>query len=210
MTTICPTITATSLSEYRLQCMAKSSFAPRLHVDVSDGVFAPRALVPLTEISWPSTVRADLHLMYRQPAAVIATLIALRPQLVIFHAEAQGSFIELAEQLHRHGIEVGVALLALTPVRVIQPALALIDHVLIFSGNLGYQGGSTADLRLLQKAKLLRQLKPSLEIGWDGGITIDNALTLARGGIDVLNVGGAIQNHPNQRAAYARLKAVIQ
>ncbi len=70
--------------------------------------------------------------------------------------------------LHDAGIEVGIALLPTTVVDTIVPALDMIDHVLIFSGNLGFQGGQ-ANLALLSKAQKLRSLKPSLEIGWDGG-----------------------------------------
>jgi ribulose-phosphate 3-epimerase len=106
--------------------------------------------------------------------------------------------------MHRHGIETGIALLQETPVEAIVPALPLIDHVLIFSGTLGKVGG-TADLGLLDKVAALRQLKPQLEIGWDGGINDTNARQLVEGGVSILNVGGFIQKAADPEAAYATL-----
>jgi pentose-5-phosphate-3-epimerase len=40
------------------------------------------------------------------------------------------------------------------------------------------------------------------EIGWDGGVAIDNAYTLTQGGVNVLNSGGAIQQAPDAKVAY--------
>jgi ribulose-phosphate 3-epimerase len=148
--------------------------------------------------------------MYQKPFEHYKTFLSLGPQMVIVHAEGEGNFVPFAELMHRHGIEIGVALKPETPVSLLRPALEWIDYVLIFSGDLGHFGGQ-ADLALLDKAKLLRQLKPQLEIGWDGGINNTNARALAMGGVDVLNVGGFIQHASDPRMAYGALKrAVVQ
>src|SRR6185437_8699058 len=117
---------------------------------------------------------------------------------------AEGRFLDFATFAHRYGIEVGVALLPRTPVDAIAPALGVIDHVLIFSGDLGHFGGHT-NMQLVNKVHQLRQLKPQLEIGWDGGVNEQNALELVRNGVDVLDVGGAIQRASDPMAAYAKL-----
>ena len=103
---------------------------------------------------------------------------------------------------------MGVALLPETPVSIIEPALSLIEHVLIFSGKLGHFGGH-ADLKLLEKGWRLKQLKPTLELGWDGGVSDENAKQLAEGGIEVLNAGGYLHGD-NPSEAYARLKALTE
>lgn len=203
---ICPTITRKTAQEYQDQIERVAHFARRIHIDVADGALAPNELLPIDQVWWPGGMRADLHVMYRYPLKYLQTLIALGPQLVILHAEAEGSFQECADILHRHGIEAGIALLPNTPVETIEPGLDFIDHVLIFSGNLGHQGGSHADLNLLNKVKQLKTLKPTLEIGWDGGINDQNAKQLARAGVEVLNAGGFIQSAPNPAAAYAKLE----
>jgi pentose-5-phosphate-3-epimerase len=129
--------------------------------------------------------------------------------MVIVHAEAEGNLAGFIEYLHHHGIEVGLALLPRTRVEDVAPALPMLDHLLIFSGNLGYHGG-TADLDLLSKARKAKELKPTIEIGWDGGINGENAKTIADAGVEVLNVGGYIQNSGDPAAAYAKLKALVQ
>jgi ribulose-phosphate 3-epimerase len=146
--------------------------------------------------------------MYQRPFEHIKAYLALGPQLVIVHAEADGNFIEFAERMHHHGVEVGVALKAETPASLIEPAIDYIDHVLVFSGNLGHFGGQ-ADMVLLDKVKELSDMKPTMEIGWDGGINDQNARVLSMGGVDVLNVGGFIQHATDAQAAYTTLTRAI-
>jgi ribulose-phosphate 3-epimerase len=209
MIDICPTITASEPDEYRKQIERIVPFTKRLHIDLADGIFTPNKLLPVDEVWWPGGIRADLHVMYKRPDEHLDALIALGPQLVIVQAEAEGDFIEFAKRLHLHGIEAGVALLPDTQPEIIKPGLELIDHVLIFSGNLGYQGGSTANTDLLEKIKAIKALKSTIEVGWDGGVNDQNAAELASGGVEVLNVGGFIQKADDAEKAYAALRALV-
>jgi len=205
---ICPTVTASDAHEYRTQMEHIAEFVTRVHIDLCDGHFAPTRTIGTDQVWWPGNVRADLHVMYDKPFTFAETFIALGPQLVIVHAEAEGDFRSFAETLRRHGVEVGVALLPATQPEVIRPALELIDHVLIFSGNLGHQGNSYADLVLLDKVKSIKALKQTVEIGWDGGVNDQNAAKLIEAGIDVLNVGSFIQQAEKPVEAYAKLKVL--
>lgn len=205
---ICPAILTDDPAVYKLQVEQSLDYAHRLHIDLSDGVFAPQRLIPIDDVWWPGGVRADLHVMYQRPFDHVEALVALAPQLIIVHAEAEGDFLKFADTLHAHGIETGVALLPETPVNAIQPALPLIDHVLIFSGKLGHFGGH-ADLDLLGKARQLKEIKPTLEIGWDGGVNDQNAAELAHGGVDVLNAGGYLHGK-DPANAYAKLVEITQ
>ncbi|HSW98578.1 MAG TPA: hypothetical protein VLF71_01955 [Candidatus Saccharimonadales bacterium] len=205
---ICPTVLAGSAEEFQQQVARVTAFAPRIHIDLADGRFAPTKTIGLDQAWWPANVRADLHVMYQEPFRHTKLLLKLQPQLIIVHAEAEGDFVAFAEQAHAHGIEVGVALRAETMPQTIEPALPWIDHVLIFSGHLGHFGGQ-ADTHLLTKVLHLRQQKPSLEIGWDGGINNQNAHILAAGGVDVLNTGGFIQHASDPQAAYESLQATV-
>lgn len=207
MVSICPTVTTDDPEVYRLQIEGTLPYASRIHIDLSDGVFTNNKLMNIEDVWWPGGVRADLHVMYRRPFDHAAALLALRPQLIIVHAEAEGDYVGFAEAARGSGIEAGVALLPETAVETIAPAIEYIDHVLIFSGQLGHFGGH-ADLKLLHKVTQLRELKPTLEIGWDGGVNDRNARALADGGIDVLNAGGYLHGTQDANKAYARLKAV--
>jgi ribulose-phosphate 3-epimerase len=209
MIDICPTITAADARTYRVQMEQVVGFATRIHIDVSDGEFTPNKLLDFEYIWWPGGLRADIHVMYRRPMEHTEILLGLKPQLVIVHAEAEGDFTDFAEALHKNGIEVGVALLPPTPPETIESSLEFIDHVLIFSGHIGYFGGH-ADVGLLEKVKKLKLLKPQLEIGWDGGVNDQNAAAMVRAGVEVLNAGGFIHGAKDPQAAYARLQAVTE
>ena len=150
MAIICPTITATSKALYRNQMNDVAQFAKRIHVDLADGVFAPTKLVDPKDAWWPVGITADVHLMYEASRPFLKDLIALEPHMIILHAESVGNFYELAKTIRSNGIKVGIALLEATPVSKISQAIDDIDHVLIFSGDLGYFGGH-ANLSLLQK-----------------------------------------------------------
>ena len=209
MVTIAPTITAVDPDEYRYQMERIEPFATRIHVDVADGKFTPDKLLNFDSVWWRGDRTIDLHVMYQRPLEHAEIILAMSPRLVIVHAEAEGNFLNFSKHLRSHGIEIGVALLPRTEVDIIKPALEFVDHVLIFSGNLGHQGGSEADLNLLDKVKQVRELKPTIEIGWDGGVNADNAKHIAAAGVDVLNVGSFIQQAPDPHAAYATLKAIV-
>jgi ribulose-phosphate 3-epimerase len=206
--TICPAVTAATPDEFRRQIERATSVAVRLHLDVSDGELTPSRLIEIEELWWPGNAQADIHVMYRRPFEHAALLLNLRPQLIIVHAEAEGDFISFAKKAHSQGVEVGVAIQQDTQPEVLLPAMEYIDHVLIFSGKLGYFGGEV-DLSLLDKARRLRAMKPQIEIGWDGGVKPDNIRQLAEGGIDVLNSGGFFQQSADAHEAYESLTEAL-
>jgi ribulose-phosphate 3-epimerase len=208
MAVICPTITAAEPHEYRAQMERIAPFAERVHIDLADGVFTPNKLIDLLHVWWPVGVTADIHLMYKAVKPFIPELIKLKPHLVVVHAESAGNFYEVTRPLKAAGIRVGVALLAESKVSSIAKALPDMDHVLIFSGDLGHFGGH-ADTELLHKVHEIRQHNPKIEIGWDGGINEHNAKRLVDGGVTVLNTGGFIQRAEDPARAYHELVDLI-
>ena len=208
MSVICPTVTAFSVDEYGRQIDRIASFAERIHVDLMDGEFTPTRSPNPIQAWWPGDVEADIHLMFAKPLEHIETLVSLKPSLVIIHAEAEGNLSGFLEHLKRYGIKVGVALLPQTQPDDVAELIKVSDHVLIFSGDLGHFGG-TLNEKLLEKVTKIREINPAVETGWDGGANADNIALLANGGIDVINVGGAIQRSDEPEEAYATLVAKL-
>lgn len=208
MSIICPCVTAPDAHAYREQMARVAPFAKRVHVDFSDGLLAPVKLINPIQAYWPEGVLADLHLMIKNPQAHIETVISLKPNLVIIHAEADGDLLAFMRQLRAVNIKVGVALLQQTDPSAANDLIADADHVLIFSGDLGHFGGM-ADLTLLKKVGDIRGINANVEIGWDGGVTPDNVASLCLGGVEVLNAGGHIQKAPDPKEAYATLVSNI-
>lgn len=152
---------------------------------------------------------ADIHLMFQRPIEHLETLVSLRPNLVILHVEADGDITAMIRHLQECGIKAGVCLLQQTEVHSARDAIAQSDHVLIFSGSLGRFGGSV-DLTQLEKITEIKQINPEVEIGWDGGANAQNAKQLSDAGVDVINVGGAIQRASEPDVAYATLVSSIK
>ncbi|HET7528791.1 MAG TPA: hypothetical protein VFJ84_00995 [Candidatus Saccharimonadales bacterium] len=209
MAVVCPTILADTADDYRRQMEKVAGFAERIQIDLSDGEFAVNKTVGPEDAWWPAGVKADFHLMYKNPSQAIEKLLEHRPHMIIVHAESAGSFTSITHRLKSLHIKVGVALLPPTAPDVIVPALSYIDHVMIFSGSLGHFGGH-ANLDLLHKIKEIKQHNPNLEIGWDGGINERNISQLAFGGVDVFDVGGYIQQAEDPHKAYLRLARIAQ
>lgn len=209
MSLICPAILAADEDQYRQQIEKVGHFAERIQIDLTDGFFAKSKTVTPDQAWWPVGIKADFHLMYKNPMAAAEVILEHRPNMLIVHSEADGNFSSFVSLCRRAGVKVGVALLARTPVSTILPALMSIDHVLIFSGELGQYGGH-ANLDLLNKVRVLRQHRPDLEIGWDGGVNIHNISQLAFGGVDVFNVGGFLQNSDDPEKAYRALARIAE
>lgn len=207
MAVICPTVTTLTPKHYRESIERVAEFAERIHIDFADGVFAPTKLVPIEEAWWPYGPVIDFHIMFKDPLEHIEAVIMQQPSLVVIHAEADG-VEEFLSELEGLGIHRGLALLKDTSVEAVKPYLDKLEHVLVFSGDLGHYGG-TVDLGLLEKVKALKEMKSGLEIGWDGGINDKTAAQLVEGGVDVLNVGGFIQNSAEPEKAYDTLVTTI-
>ncbi len=199
---------AVDTTDYRQQLERLQPFAERVHIDFMDGDFAPSRSLNIEQVWWQPPLMVDFHVMYRRPLKQLETIITMQPHLIIIHAESEGvkEFLKEAEGL---GIKLGLALLKNTPVEVVGEILPMINHVLVFSGDLGHFGGSV-DLSLLNKVKVLKNMKPELEIGWDGGVNASNAGQLADEGVDVLNVGGFVHDAPDAETAYNSLIEAVK
>lgn len=205
---IVPTILTDNKQDYRAQAERINIFTRRVQIDVTDGVFAPTQTLDITNVWWPKNWEADLHLMATNPSQHLDTILKLSPSLCIFHAEASEDLLPSFQILKDAGIKTGVALLPSTFPGNIKPYIDAADHVLVFAGQLGVQG-SPADLMQMEKIPLIRNMKPEVEIGWDGGANITNVRALAHADLDVINVGSAISRAADPAAAFQELVAEI-
>ncbi len=204
MPVIAPCITVETPDEYKAAVERLHEFAQRVHIDISDGEFAPSFTVGGAQVWWPQEWTVDIHAMVARPSEHLETLLSLKPSTIIFHAETQEDIVPVLQHIKKFGIKAGVALLKSTVPNTVAPAIEAADHVMIFSGDLGKYGG-TASLMQLEKIRLIRAIKADVEIGWDGGVNVENAYNLAQGGVDVLNVGGTLAKADDPKSVYATL-----
>ena len=205
---IVPAILSDNKQAYREQIEKINTFTRRVQIDVADETFATNETLDITNVWWPKSWEADLHLMTTKPSEYIDTILKLNPSLCILHAEANEDLLPTFEILKNAGIKVGVGLLQATYPGNVKQYIEAADHVLIFAGHLGAQGGQ-ADMMQMEKISLVRNIKPEVEIGWDGGANISNVRALAHADLDVINVGSAISLSPNPAETFQELVAEI-
>lgn len=194
-----PAVFQAQLEEYKL-------FSRRIQIDASDGTFAPSTTVPLDNMQFPEGINIDVHVMSARPSEHLSSILTLKPALCIMHAEVNDDLADLTTQLHAAGIKVGLALLKGTFPGRVKDLIANVDHVMIFAGDLGHQGGNI-DMLQIEKVPLIRAIKTDVEIGWDGGANLSNVRALAHAGIDVINIGSALSRAADKAAMYQSLVA---
>ena len=204
-TVIAPAILAADKNQFVAFVAAYQGFAKRVQIDIIDGQLAPTLTLPETEAVAPADWQVDYHMIVARPSEHMQNILALKPNLCIFHAECGEDLLPLFAQLKNAGIKAGVALMKQTFPATFRGAIEAADHVLIFAGELGRQG-SPADLLQTEKVGLIKAINPNVEIGWDGGANMKNVRALAHSGIDVINVGAAIAGAPNPAQMYQDLQ----
>ncbi len=206
---IFPTITTNNVHEYRQQMETIYKYASGVHLDFSDGVFAPTRLLPIDRAWRIDGFRTHVHLMQQKPIESVDDIITLLPDLVILHAESD-NVLEALIKIRVARIRCGIALLPETDVDYLASLKAdkLFDHILVFAGNLGYQGAES-DLEQVKKVKRLVELYPDIELSWDGGINAENIKEISDSGIDVLNVGGYLHKSKHPKKSYDNLLNLV-
>jgi ribulose-phosphate 3-epimerase len=208
MSVIAPAILAENIDQYNERIQLVQPFAERVHIDICDGEFAPTFTLSLNDANWYPEMQADIHAMVARPSEHVQALIAKKPNLIIFHAEVQEDLLPTLKLIKQSGIKAGVALQRPTVPSSVSALIAEADHVMIFTGDLGHYGG-TASMMQLEKVQLIHNIRPTIEIGWDGGVTLENAFTLSQGGVDVMNAGSTIAKSADPADTYSKLVAEI-
>ena len=202
---ISPTVLTDDPAEFTKLVGLYPTFAKRMQIDVSDGSFVPQMTISEASMTaLPTGLLVDMHMMVARPSEHIQHILRLKPNLCIFHAEAVEDLLPFFEQLKSAGIKAGVALLQKTYPGLVEKYIQAADHVMLFAGALGKNGGE-ADMMQIEKVKLVRQMKPDIEVGWDGGVNMENVRALAHSNINILNVGTAIAKTEDPKASFEAL-----
>ena len=84
---IAPAILAENARQYKEQVDRITGFAERVHIDLTDGEFAPTVTVGIPELWAPEGWTIDIHAMVNKLDEYVPKLITLRPHLIIIHAK---------------------------------------------------------------------------------------------------------------------------
>ena len=178
-----------------------------IHFDVMDGKFVPATTFDINEIKnllSQTKVTKDVHLMIKNPRAMVKSYIDAGADNVTFHYEACKDNIEVSaviDMIHQYGAKAGMSIKPGTDVNAILPFLSKLDLVLVMSvepgkGGQKFLGKSLKKINLLYKYKTENNLK-NLLIEVDGGINDKTLGKCVKNGASVLVVGSYLFNHPD-------------
>jgi ribulose-phosphate 3-epimerase len=215
MPIIAPSLLSANFLRLQEDCdMLNDSSADWFHLDVMDGRFVPNISFgfPIIEKVRNATKKiCDVHLMILEPEKYAEAFKNAGADFLTVHIEACTHLHRNIEQIKSLGMRAGVALNPHTPVTLLSEVLHDVDLVLLMSVNPGF-GGQKFIPNTLEKIKQLRKLIDEkglqVHIEIDGGVTVENALSIIQAGADVLVAGNAVFKSSDPKTTIARLKAI--
>jgi ribulose-phosphate 3-epimerase len=190
-----------------LESMLRSAktFTDYVQIDIMDGKFVPSRSVNWEQVGAVKTrIKWEVHLMVEKPERQLENFLKAGASKAIFHYEATSVPEQVITIARKLGMEVGIALNPETSVAKILPLTGLLDSVLFLSVHPGFYGAKFIP-EVLIKIKELRQSRPELEIGIDGGIKDNNIAQIAKTEVNVVCVGSAVFLQPQPAEAYRKL-----
>lgn len=130
-------------------------------------------------------------------------------QKIVFHYESTPSPREVISQIRNLGLGVGLAINPETPVSAIHSLAGEVESVLFLTVHPGFYGSKFIP-EVLDKVIELRNSRPGVEIGVDGGMKEGNIAQCARIGVDVIYVGSAIFSQPQPGESFRHLVALAE
>jgi ribulose-phosphate 3-epimerase len=185
-------------------------FTAYAQVDIMDGQF-----VPSTSITWEDLFRLSIkfaweaHLMVMRPESYLEGFKKAGAQRVIFHYEATPSPQKVIASARDLGLEVGLAINPETAVSAVAHLTNELDSILLLSVNPGFYGSKFIP-EVVDKVAEIRQARPDLRIGIDGGINEKNIARIARSGVDDICVGSAIFLQPQPADSFRHLQSLMR
>lgn len=181
-----------------------------IHVDIMDGHFVPNisfgpdvvaAFRPHTDLP------LDVHLMVEDAIRFIPAFAKAGADIITVHMEAEQDVQKSVDLIHRLGLKAGVAISPGTPELILMNMLAQVEMVLVMTVEPGF-GGQRFMPDVAKKVRAIRQMQvnPSLRIGVDGGINLDNVKSVIRDGADVIIAGSAVFNAKSRALAINALR----
>jgi ribulose-phosphate 3-epimerase len=194
--------------------MVNNSEADWFHLDVMDGRFVPNisyGMSIIAQMKKAATKTFDVHLMILEPEKYIDEFAQAGADILTIHYEASTHLHRSLQAIKAKGMKAGVALNPHTPVHILEDILHDIDLVLIMSVNPGFGGQkfiehSLKKIEALKKMITARGLDTLIEV--DGGVTLENALSIVNAGADALVAGNTVFSAPDQAEMIKKLKQI--
>ena len=214
---IAPSILAADFARLcqQIQLVEKGG-AGIVHIDVMDGHFVPNITigpVVVASIRKCTDLFLDVHLMIENPEQYIEAFVKAGADNITFHIEATSRPDIVIGKIKSHKINAGISLKPVTPLSRVEEYIKKIDLLLIMSVEPGFGGQkfmphSIEKLNQAQRLKLANNLE-HLEIGVDGGVTLENVKEISAAGAEIIVAGSEIFHSKDPTARIHEMYRIV-
>lgn len=206
---VTPAILANELTAFKELVNSAETFTDYVQIDMMDGLFVPSNGISAAELAGVrTTLKSEAHLMVKDPENWLEAVANFGSEEIIFHYEAVSDPVATIKLLRDTDFRVGLGVNPETPVTEFLGLADQVDTVMFMAVNPGFYGAPFIP-EVMDKIKALREAKPFLNIGVDGGIKFDNAMLAKDAGADFVCVGSAIFAAKDPAQAYCQLKHTL-
>lgn len=193
-TQVVPAILAADAKDFQKKLKAFQASFSLVQIDILDGSFGIenhsfydfkkiKAMRPKTNF--------ELHLMVDKPEPIFRQWLGWsKLERVIIHYETfhkrKEDLYDTIKEIHKARKSVGLAINPNTTVSKVIQFLPMIDEVLVMGVHPGWSGQKIVESSL-KKVQQIRGHYPKLDIGFDGGLRMENVQSVVSAGANILN-----------------------
>ena len=204
---IIPAIIAKTQDEMNENLSKVIDFVDIIQLDVMDNKFVPNTSLYFDFNLPKSSCLFEAHLMIEKPERWIEKNWK-KVDTILIHYESCNNPAKIISQVKNNDKKVGFVLNPETSIENISSFLDDIDQVLIMTVNPGFYGSPFLP-EMLEKISELREMKPSIDIEVDGGITDKTIGLVDKAGANMFVSGSYIVKSQNVKESIEILKQKV-
>lgn len=204
---IVPAMLVHDVVEYNQQIRVARQLTDRFHVDIIDGQFVENTTIKPRDIQKQIDNKLDMHLMVVDPVSFARECIRLNPYTVIIQVEVDANVSAALELVKKNGFRAGISINPSTQVKDIKQYIDVIDYIQVMGYDAGFEGQKLQRSVLPKISELHALLKPTVEIGFDGGVGASTIASLKKTDLDIINVNSYLFRNEelDTLSAYSKL-----